>query len=49
MLAVLILTAGIKISGPQKTFYVYIHDPSETFVFYELFFVSIKKTEHWET
>ena len=44
----LTLKAGIKIFGPQTNFQVYIYDPSEPF-FYELFFVSIKKMEHWET
>ena len=49
MLAVLTLTAGLKIFGPQEKFSVNFYDPFETFLLYELFLVSIKKTEHWET
>ena len=48
-LAVLTLTAGIEIFGPQKFFYLYIQDPSETFLFYELFFMAIQKMEQWES
>ena len=47
--AIVTLTAGIKIFGPQKKFLVNIYDPSETFLFYELFFMSIQKSEHSET
>ena len=43
------LMAGIEYFGPQKKIKVYIYDPSETFLFNELFFVQIQKTEHLET
>ena len=39
----------LKFLGLKTFFKVYIYDPSKAFLFYELFFVSIKKKEHWET
>ena len=42
---VLALAAGIKVFGSQKFFWVYVYLGCGSFLFYELFSVSIQKTE----
>ena len=48
-LAVLTLTAGIEIFGPKKNVMYALITLLTLFLFYNLFFLSIKKLEHWET
>ena len=43
--AVLALVAGIKVFGSQKIFWVYVSLGCGSFLFYELFSVSIQKME----